>query len=397
MAVIHIGNNKHKILCECDNCHDTYICKTPSCIHFEKTFCPKCLKNYDKEENELVRLFYPLSNRRVVQGYNDLYTKYPEVTEYIVNKDIAKTYSYGTSHKFETKCPVCGRVKIQSVRGIIAYRKYNCDYCDVDYVSYPNKVLRAFMKQLRTDVLEFEYSPEWLKPYSFDCYFEINGSKYVIEMDGGLGHGNNTFGNKGKDVEGLKRDIYKENKARKNGIEVIRIDCKKSDIEYIRHNLINSKLSDIFDLLNIDWQSCDDFALKNLVYEVCNFYKNATIDNKRTAVIANEFGLDITTVEKYLRLGTKAGFCFYDKALANKLRIESTTKTHRDKAFKIKILTKDNKCIGIYKMEEAISYLRKNTSTTSADFYIAGAIRRVCRKEKHRNYYFGYRFEYAIS
>lgn len=76
MAVRHqIGNNKNKFLCECDYCHKEFVCRTFSCVYFEKTFCPECLKSYDKEEYSLVRFFYPNLNRKVVQGINDLHTK----------------------------------------------------------------------------------------------------------------------------------------------------------------------------------------------------------------------------------------------------------------------------------------------------------------------------------
>lgn len=397
MPVLHqVGNNKNKFLCKCDYCHKEFVCRTASCINFDRTFCADCLKNYDKEDYSPIRLYYPRLSLRVIQGQNDLYTKYPEVLKYIVKKDLAKTYSYGTRHKFETECPICKQHKIQNIRGLIAYKKYNCDFCDVDYMSYPNKFLRAFMKQLKVEKLEFEYSPSWITPNRYDCYFELQNQKYIVEMDGGLGHGNNTFNSDEKDVIGLQKDIYKDKKAKEHCIEVLRIDCLKSDKDYIKNNLTNSKLGKLFNLSIIDWDKCDEFALKNLVYEVCNFYKNATIDNKRTVVIANKFGLDITTVEKYLRLGTKAGFCFYDKALANKLRIAYSVKTNKEKARKIKTYF-NKEFIGTFDMETLVDYLKKHTSTKGADHVIKERVREVCRGNGKRHSFFGYKFNYAIS
>ena len=386
-----LRNDKNRFVCECDYCHKDFICNTESCKIWQYTFCGDCLRNYDEEEYEIVRLNYPRTNLKVTQGVNDLYSTYSNLMYLIVNKDLAKTYSYGTRHKFLFKCPVCGDEKYEEGRYVIKYKCYNCPN---DSLSYPNKFLRAFMKHFDVNNLEYEYRPSWIKPYRYDCYFEFNEQKYIIEMDGGIGHGKLKFNSKEKDVEGLKRDRYKDILAKEHGIKVIRINCDVSSVDFIKESILKSQLSEILDLSKVNWEDCGKWALSNLLIKVCEYYKNAKDENKSTLNISKIFDLDRSAIEKYLKIGTECGLCFYDKELANKLRIEQTTKTHRAKAHKIKVFYY-NEFVGIFIMEDLLEYLRKNTISNSKDRSIKDTIRNICRGDLKRKTYFGYRFEYA--
>ena len=157
---------------------------------------------------------------------------------------------------------------------------------------------------------------------------------------------------------------------------------------------MKSQLSEILDLSKVNWEDCGKWALSNLLIKVCEYYKNAKDENKSTLNISKIFDLDRSTVEKYLNIGTEYGLCFYDKELANKLRIEQTTKTHRAKAHKIKVFYY-NEFVGIFIMEDLLEYLRKNTISNSKDRSIKDTIRNICRGDLKRKTYFGYRFEYA--
>lgn len=386
-----MNNSQVKLEYECDCCHKKFIKKFNSSDYNKYIFCNECLNNYDKEENSIVRLNYPISRLKVIQGKNDLYSTYPNLMNLIINKDLAKTYSYGTHHLFLYKCPICGDEKYEEGKYI---SKYKCDKCPKDALSYPNKFIRAFMKQLNVNNLEFEFNPSWIKPYRYDCYFELNEKKFIIEMDGGIGHGKLKFNSKEKDTEGLKRDKYKDKLAKEHNIEVIRINCNKSDVNFIKENILKSRLSEIFDLNIIDWNNCNIWALNNILIKVCEYYKNAQGDNKSTVNISKIFNLDITTVQKYLRIGTKYNLCFYDKKLANEMRNKNAIKAIKDQSYKIKILTKNNEMIGIFEMKNAIAWVKEHSNTKTSDFYIGEGIRRVCRKEKMRKCYLGYKYEY---
>ena len=71
--------------------------------------------------------------------------------------------------------------------------------------------------QLKID-FETEYSPEWIKPKRYDFYFD----GIIVEMDGGLGHGNyNSLNNmSGEDSKSI--DNYKDKMAIEHGIQTQR-------------------------------------------------------------------------------------------------------------------------------------------------------------------------------
>ena len=51
-----LRNDKNRFVCEYDYCHKDFICNTESCKIWQYTFCGDCLRNYDEEEYEIVRL-----------------------------------------------------------------------------------------------------------------------------------------------------------------------------------------------------------------------------------------------------------------------------------------------------------------------------------------------------
>lgn len=384
-------HSKVMIEYECDCCHKKYTRKFCSNIKSNYTFCTDCLNNYDKEEYEIIRLNHPILRLRVIQNKNDLYSTYPNLMNLIINKNLAKTYTYGTTHKFLVKCPICGDEKYEQGKRLSEYKCYNCPN---DSLSYPNKFLRAFMKCFDVDNLEYEYHPSWIKPYRYDCYFEFNEQRYIIEMDGGIGHGKLKFNSKEKDIEGLERDKHKDELAKEHDIEVIRINCNVSSVDFIKENILKSQLSKIFDLSNVNWENCGKWALDNLLIKVCEYYKNAKDEDKNTTNISKLFDLDITTVQKYLNIGTENGLCFYDKELANKMRYENSIKGIKEHAHKIKVFHGDE-FIGIFTMDDLLEYLKINTDVNSKDNIMKNSIRNICRGDLKRKMYFGYRFEYA--
>ena len=133
---------------------------------------------------------------------------------------------------------------------------FSCPRCS-DKISYPNKFLRAFLEQLPVENIQFEYSPKWARPYRYDGYCEYKDLKIIIEMDGGLGHGNHKYKSSEIDIGGKQRDLIKDQLAEINGITLVRIDCINSNFEYIKTNILTSLLNNIFDLNQIDWEICE--------------------------------------------------------------------------------------------------------------------------------------------
>ena len=286
ISVLEIYNGtSNKINFMCPNGH-VFISRPNDVLHGKG--CPYC------------------SNKKVLIGYNDINTTHPSVGAMLADFNDGYKYTAHSHKKIDFKCPHCGFIQVKDIASVTD-RGFICQKCS-DGISYPNRIGREILGQLLMNKFEAEWHPEWLKPYSYDNMFKINSKTYVLEMDGALGHGNEVYKSHNKDVKGLERDRIKDMLAIEHNVNVIRIDCKKSDFNYIKNNVIDSELNNLFDLSSIDWELCDKNSQKNLVKESCNMYMN---DNKSVKEIADILHLSTATIRRYLKKGEKFGWCNY--------------------------------------------------------------------------------------
>ena len=254
-------------------------------------------------------------NRRVFVGYNDLWTTHKEIAMLLKDPKDGYEHTYGSKYKTYFICPTCGNIILKTIKEVY-YRGLACQRCG-DAISYPNKFVRAMLLQLDVANLTYEYSPSWLRPYAFDNYCEINGSQFLIEADGGVGHGYKVFGSNEVDTAGIERDMIKDKLAAKHDMHVIRIDCNYRDdnkYKYIKQQIINSELSHIVDLSCVDWDKCHAEALSSLVY------KSAELYNKGYSIgyIIHNLGYSNDTIRNWLKQATMIGLCKYNKEEARK-------------------------------------------------------------------------------
>ena len=254
------------------------------------------------------------TNRTTVLGINSIYDTDKWMIPYI-GEECAKTHTHGSQDKIHPICPECGKIrnKLILIKSLYRLRSISCPCCG-DGILYPNKFSYELLNQLNIS-FETEYSPKWLSPKRYDFYFELNNKKYVLEMDGGLGHGN-----KDNDMSGMTKeeskgiDDDKDKLALEHGIEVIRIDCNYENndrFEYIKQNIIiNNKLNELFDLSNIDWIKIDLFSVTSRMYEVCDHWNNKLAIDKIMTITK----LSRSTVVKYLNKGKKLNKCTYDSS-----------------------------------------------------------------------------------
>lgn len=88
------------------------------------------------------------------------------------------------------------------------------------------------------------------------------------------------------------------------------IDCKHSDFEYIKSNILNSELNDIFDLNNVDWFKIEENSQKSIYLEILNLWNSSdSIDVKELSGIIK---LHPATVSKVLKNFDKIGLTVYD-------------------------------------------------------------------------------------
>ena len=245
---------------------------------------------------------------KLFAGYNDIATVRPDLIKYFKSKKEATMFTEHSSRYADLICPCCGHKKRMLVSHL-SKTGFACPVCG-DGVSYPNKFCRQVLKQLPVVNLKFEYNSRWTKSYFYDNYFEYNGIKYIVEVDG-IQHFQTTS-NMFLPVEDIQQiDNLKTQLAIDNGCVVIRIDCRKSEMKYIKNSILDSKLSNIFDLSNINWLMCEQNARTSLLKQVCDFY-NAS-DNKQLKYVAEYFDLSAATTRTYLQRGTNLGMCNYKK------------------------------------------------------------------------------------
>lgn len=256
------------------------------------------------------------ANRKVYIGVNDLATVRPDMIKYLYNKE-DRFLHYGSGKVILWMCPDCGEVFSRSISDMCK-RGFSCPRCG-DGISYPNKFMFNILLQVKDlDFLEREYRPEWCK-YTYknketfgryDIYFGYKNKRYIIELDGGLGHGNRTIGQTIEET--LDIDKIKDELAKKHNIEVIRIDCDYAPNDrftFIKDKIINSELSDIIELDLIDFNKADLDSFESYVIQAGKCWnKGMTISE-----ISKTLNIYSDTITKYLERCNKYGLCDYNK------------------------------------------------------------------------------------
>ena len=274
--------------------------------------CKKCKGKWERTPSELLtNKGCPIcSGRKVVKGINDVATTHPHLVKYFTNIEESYLYTSNSNQIIETKCPYCNHTKNMRVADL-THREYSCHICGDNGCSYPNRFSYAFLNLLPINNWIKEYSPSWISPKRYDNYFEYKGNKYILEMDGAF-HYKDSF-TKFKEVQAVDR--YKDEIALKHGIETIRIECLKSSPFYIRDNILNSKIAEIFDLSEYNWNECflnAQIKSHKIIWDYCNENSNIAIKD-----IANYFNCSVDRIRRIIKCGNEMGTCFYKTKISH--------------------------------------------------------------------------------
>jgi hypothetical protein len=245
------------------------------------------------------------SGKKVLKGYNDLWTTYPEIANLLKNKQIGHQITFGSHKKYIFICKNCGCEKYMQVNNIIR-RGLSCINCS-DKFPYSEKFMANLLLQLN---IKYEHRKtfDWSNNKEYDFY--IPNTNCIIETHGEQHYKNIKHWNI-KLEEISKNDKYKEQIALSNKIKnYIIIDCKRSEYEYIKSTIIKSKLLKLlnFEDKNINWLKCHEYACDTLVKNTCELWNN----KKDTLEISNILKLHRTTIIKYLKQGSILKWCDYD-------------------------------------------------------------------------------------
>lgn len=270
---------------ECGKQHRWYV--TPNNVLNTLYGCPYC------------------SGRKTLAGFNDMWTTRPDLASMLTYPEDGYKYTFASNKKAWFNCPDCGTPSLKIINNV-AMHNFGCQHCS-DGVSYPNKFSRALLDQLPIEGYDCEYRPEWAEQYYYDNHFWYNGVEYILEMDGALHTNKQTFSR--TTIEQIQiTDHIKDELARRHNIRMIRIDCAKSDMEYIKSNIINSELGSVFDFSNVDWVLCDQKGQKNILREACKLYMSQEYS---LSEIGKLLYVHPATVSIYLQKGSKFGWCDY--------------------------------------------------------------------------------------
>lgn len=352
--------------------------------------CKKC-NNHQwkiKPNHLLQRHGCPVCGGREAKlGVNTIWDTDKWMIDLGVSEEDAKRYSHSSGQKIIVKCPDCGREKKIAISCIYRDKSIRCS-CG-DGKSYPEKFIMSVLEQLNVN-FKVEYSPDWIKPKRYDFYIKDNNC--IIETHGGQ-HYEKGFEKikiakrKIRTFQEEKRnDKYKKEMALQNGIKYyIELDCRESNMEYIKNSILNSELANLFNLSNIDWNKCAEFANKNIVREVCDYWNNKR-DDKTTTDVGKIFNLDRTTIRHYLKKGVKLGWCNYNaKEEMKKSALNSVSLLKK----KVEIF-KNGQSLGVF---ESCAELERRSEELLGIKFSSKSISSVCTGK--RKQYKGFTFKYV--
>lgn len=346
-------------------------------IKWYKYHCNKCgNEDWIREGNLLKNVSCNVcTGSKIKFGFNTIYDTDKDMNwkyKYGISESDAKKFSEYSNNKISVTCPNCGLNRTVSIANLYRNKSLNC-ICK-DGFTYPEKFMLNFLNLVINDNFIYQYSKvnsNWCGSKMYDFYFKLNGEEYIIETHGEQ-HYTNSF--KQKDSRTLEQeqqnDKYKRDLAIKNGIKpenYIVIDCRKSEMEWIKNNILRSRLNELFDLNNIDWIKIYKLCEKNIVKEACKI-KNKNPDMS-TKEIADILKINRTTVKKYINRGYLYGWTDYDFTINKYIKCNENGKVFKS----------PREC-SEKSLEEFGVELQKNS------------IARCARKE--RSNYKGFTFEY---
>lgn len=223
--------------------------------------------------------------------------------------DEQDTYIYTTqsNKKTDFKCPLCeNKITNKRIQDVFKFG-LSCVRCSDGY-SYSEKFMFELLNQLNTN-FETQKSFSWANGKRYDFY--IPSLNCIIETHGEQHYRDTGFNTKGgrSFVEEQENDRLKESLARKYGIEhYIIIDCRESNLEWIKNSVLNSLINNMFELKELNWLRCHEFALGSIVKTASDMWN----DGLSVTMIADNLKIDRHTVVRYLKKAEILQWCKYD-------------------------------------------------------------------------------------
>lgn len=239
------------------------------------------------------------SGDKILKGYNDMWTINDAMAKLLINSELGHIYNDLSNDIVEWNCPEgCGRTFHRRINDMNRF-KSPCKMCS-DGTPYTEKLMANILDSLGINFY-WDESLMWSGLKRYDFYLP----KYnmIIEMHGGQHSRENGFQFMGGKPlnEIIHNDEYKKELAFKNGIKhYIEIDCSKSYLKFIKDNILNSKLNEMFNFDKVDWIECAKNSVPSHVLKIINMYDDGHSINEIYEITS----LSEQSIREYLRKGS---------------------------------------------------------------------------------------------
>ena len=295
--------------------------------------CQSCKNTFERFETQITDKHHDIwcpycYNRKIKVGFNDLWTTNKEMAKLLYNPEDGYNNTEHSSNRVEWKCPTCNSIIIKTFNEV-SKNGLACPNCS-ETMSYPNKFMHSLLKEIG-----IEFTPEksfsWSENRKYDFYLEKNNLKIIIEMHGSQHYESNTFHTLGGRTleEEQENDLLKFNNAINNKIdEYIVIDSRMSDFGYIKNNVMNSKLIELFDLNKINWCKVGTTIEEPMVVTIANVWNQGIHD---VAEIRKTLGISKKKTTSLLNRAKDCGLCDYNPNISQKIGRIKMLKTRYQK------------------------------------------------------------------
>lgn len=283
--------------------------------------CKVCKHHWDTTPSILSRGHgCPACAGKEVCNYNHencLYYQKPFVVRNVLNIEDCFRFLPFSNFEIDFICRECGNVEPKKIQNV-SINGFSCSRCG-DGVSYPEKFCYNLMNQIigkyNISEIKREFSDSWTNKRRYDVMFTFNNNKYILEMDGAFHKNDNKMSGQTA-IESQAIDEEKDLMAANQGITIIRIDCDYGCVsnrhEYIKNNILNSVLSDLFNGLSfVDWNEIEMQSVSSLQFQAWNLRRES---NNKLSVkeISSILNISKNAVLNYLKNGNSLGVCEYN-------------------------------------------------------------------------------------
>ena len=238
------------------------------------------------------------AGQKAWKGETDMWTTNPKLASLLLNPEDGYRYKQNSNKKVDWKCLNCGEIIRDKKIDDVNNTRLPCPTCGRGK-SMSEKMVRFLLNTINVEYIN-DRPFSWSKNKRYDFY--IPSLNLIIETHGGQHYFRGFESLRGVSLKDIQdNDQYKYELAIANGIKpenYIVVDCRYSDFEFIKGNILNSKLADLFDLSNVDWINMKEEYYIPTIVEILKLW-NEGITNSR--VIADQLNIGSSTVRNHIR------------------------------------------------------------------------------------------------